>query len=180
MPRRASAKRYAQAVFEIALESGDTGKWREDLDVLAMSVRTREFYSFLNSPQVTASRKKELIDMTVAESISTTALKFLSLLTERKLVHIIPDIVDEYGRLLDSYNGIEHSEITSAIPLDSDQETSLTKLMTEIIQRQVRLSTIVDPKILGGFIARVGDRVIDGSVQAKLQKMHREIVEQVS
>ena len=180
MPRRASAKRYAQAVFQIALESDDTGKWREDLDVLAMSVRTGEFYVFLNSPQVTTSRKKELMDLTVAGSISTIALNFLSLLTERKLVHIIPDIVGEYGRLLDYHNGIEHSEIISAIPLDSDQETALAKLMTEIIQRQVRLSTTVDPKILGGFVARVGDRVIDGSVQSKLQKMHREIVDQVS
>ena len=180
MPRPASARRYARAVFQIALESGDLEGWREDLDTLAMGLQDRELSGLLNAPQVAASRKIDVIGQTLASSVGPTAVNLVSLLAVRRLVHIVPDIVDEYGHLLDAHNGIEWSEVVSAIPLDDGQEARLAELLTAAVAKQVRLSTFVDPQILGGFVARVGDRVIDGSVRARLQQMHREIVEQSS
>ena len=86
-------------------------------------------------------------------------------------------MADEYARLLDVHRDLERAEIVTAVPMDEAQIASATELLEQVVGKQVVVGNTVDRGILGGLVARVGDRVIDGSARTKLRDMRREIVE---
>jgi len=177
MPRVASPRRYARAVFQLAVENGQLDTWSEDLRVVAVALENAELAGLLDSPQVPASVKIDTVKQVLGDSVERLALNLVFLLAVRKLSHLVPGILDEYGRLVDAHGGIERAEVVSAVGLDDGQQSAILQVIEEIVGTEVRLASRVDPEILGGLIVRVGDRVIDGSVRARLRDMRRRIVE---
>ena len=178
MPRAPSPRRYAQAVFQIALERDELDIWYEDLGILAGALENREFLGLLDAPQASSADKQDIIRQALSDSVGTLPLNLVCLLASRNLAHLVPGILDEYSRLRDAYRGIERAEVVSAVLLASDQQERMAELLHGVVGKEIRLASIVEPQILGGVIARVGDRVIDGSLRAKLREMRRSIVEQ--
>ncbi len=175
MPRGGSPKRYALAVFQIALENDQLEHWREDLTFLASSFQDDEVVGVLDAPQVPASTKTNVVRESLGDSVSPLAVNLISILALKSLVHIIPDILDEYSLFLDAHGGVERAEVLSAIPLDDALEERIVELLEGIVGKTIRLASVVEPEILGGLVARVGDRVIDGSVRTKLAEMRKDL-----
>ena len=173
MPRAASPRRYSQAAFRIASESDGLETWREDLRVSAVALEDRDLSRFLNAPQVPAYQKIEAVRQTLGDTVGPLALNLISILAVRNIAHIIGGIVDEYERLLDAHTGIERGEVVSAVPLDEGQQAKVTGLLSGLVDKDVRLSRMVEPQILGGLIARIGDRLIDGSARTRLAEMRK-------
>ena len=113
MARGASARRYAQAVFAIALEQGEPDRWLDDLALLSDSVANEEFANFLDAPQITLAQKTNLIEETLGESVSRLALNLISLLASRSSARLLPGITEAYQEMLDAHNGVERAEIVS-------------------------------------------------------------------
>ena len=179
MASTASARRYAQAVFQIALERDALDAWSEDLRVLATGLENREFAELLDAPQVPVGTKVSMITDVLGDSVDGLARNLLAVLARRSLAHLLPDIADEFGSLVDEHNGIARGEVVSAVPLSEQQAEKVNDVLSNIVGRPLRLSVAVDPAIVGGVVARVGDRVIDGSVRTTLREMRRELVEQI-
>ena len=177
MPRAASARRYAQAVFELALENRELEKWFDDLTLLSDSVSNQEFLDFLSQPRVTSEEKIRVVRDALGDSVGPLALNLMSLLATKNIAHILPGITDQYQELLDAQQGIERAETVTAIPLDDDEQRRVTEMLSAMSGREVRLTTRVDAEILGGMIIRIGDRVMDGSTRSRLQAMRRELAE---
>ncbi|HBJ31838.1 MAG TPA: hypothetical protein DDY93_10805 [Dehalococcoidia bacterium] len=177
MPRAASARRYAQAVFELALENRELEKWFDDLTLLSDSVSNQEFLDFLSQPRVTSEEKIRVVRDALGDSVGPLALNLMSLLATKNIAHILPGITDQYQELLDAQQGIERAEAVTAIPLDDDVQRRITEMLSAVSGREVRLTTRVDVEILGGMIVRIGDRVMDGSTRSRLQAMRRELAE---
>jgi F-type H+-transporting ATPase subunit delta len=175
----ASARRYAQAVFQIALEKDELDGWLDDLSVLVQAVENEEFTEFLDAPQVPAARKVSVVKEALGDSVGPLALNLVSLLASRNVAHIMPGVVEQYQRLLDAHRGVERAEVVSAVPLDDQQKGSIAALLEKIVGKEVQLVSRVEPSTLGGFVARAGDRVIDSSVRTKLDRMRREFGERV-
>ena len=178
MPKGASARRYAQAAFELALEKDEFDTWSEDLGYLAGATENAEFSEFLDAPQVTVVQKVSLLDETVGGSISPLARNLVALLASRNSVHLLPKVAEAYQEMLDAHRGIERAEITSAVALSDEQQTRVENLLKEMVGKEIVLTVRIDPQILGGIVARVGDRVIDGSTRTKLEGLRRELVRQ--
>jgi F-type H+-transporting ATPase subunit delta len=177
MPRAASARRYAQAVFELALENRELEKWFDDLTLLSDSVSNQEFLDFLSQPRVTNEEKIRVVRDALGDSVGPLALNLMSLLATKNIAHILPGITDQYQELLDAQQGIERAEAVTAIPLDDDEQRRVTEMLSAMSGRDVRLTTRVDAEILGGMIIRIDDRVMDGSTRSRLQAMRRELAE---
>ena len=177
MPRAASARRYAQAVFELALENRELEKWFDDLTLLSDSVSNQEFLDFLSQPRVTSEEKIRVVRDALGDLVEPLALNLMSLLATKNIAHILPGITDRYQELLDAQQGIERAEAVTAIPLDDDVQRRITEMLSAVSGREVRLTTRVDVEILGGMIVRIGDRVMDGSTRSRLQAMRRELAE---
>jgi F-type H+-transporting ATPase subunit delta len=177
MPRPASARRYAQAVFQLAVEFDELERWLDDLTILADSVISSQFLDFMSQPRVPTAAKLEVIRESLGDSVGRLAVNLISLLATRNIADILPEIADQYRELLDSHQGIERAEVVSAVPLTDSQHHRAVDVLEGLSGHEVRLSTRVDPALLGGIIMRIGDRVVDGSTRSKLQAMRRELSE---
>ena len=177
MPAGASARRYAQAAFEIAVERGDTERWLDDLTQLADSAANADLRRTLAAPRIPFARKDAIIRESLGQTVAPLALNLMLLLTSRNLVHLLPSIADRFQELLDAHNGVSRAEAVSAVPLDDGQREKVERALADMYGGEVRLTSRVDPEILGGMVIRIGDRVLDGSARTRLQNMRRELAQ---
>ena len=174
MARKAYAKRYSQAVFEIALETKELDRWQSDLRKIVGIVGDAAFLALLESPKFHFADKARLLSERL-EGINPLALNLVLLLVTRGRLDIIGDIADEYQRLLDSYRGIEQAEVMTAIPLSDEDELKLAEHLGAIVGKKVVLKSEVDSRLIGGIVARIGDKLLDGSTRSKLVALRREL-----
>jgi F-type H+-transporting ATPase subunit delta len=172
MARRDYAKRYSQAIFEIALERKELDKWQADLSKIASLGDDATIVAWFESPKFPFDAKAKLLSERLGD-INPLALNLAYLLIARGRLSMAGDIADEYQRLLDSYNGIERAEVTTAVPLDDEDETRLAERLSAVIGKKVVLKPQVDSSLLGGFIARIGYRLLDGSTSSRLAALKR-------
>lgn len=181
MARTASSRRYAQAVFQIAREVDGIDVWLDDARVLSELIDgDQAAVEFLDAPQISEAKKLETIRQLLGDSVNPLAINLLGLLAARRLTHLMPDILSQFTDMVDQHRGVQWADVTTAVPLDDARLDEIAGLIGGIVGGNVRLRTYVEPTIIGGVIVRVGDRVIDGSVRAKMRNMEREIVEQMA
>jgi F-type H+-transporting ATPase subunit delta len=175
MPRKAYARRYAQAVFEMALEKKELEQWQSDLQKIAGAVSDANFLAALESPKIKIDDKTRLLSELLGD-INPLALNLVRLLIAKASISIIGNIAEEYQRLLDSYHGIEPAEVITAVPLDDKDMQKLTENLSDLVGKKVVLKSKVDPDVIGGIVARVGGKLLDGSTRSKLAALRRELV----
>jgi F-type H+-transporting ATPase subunit delta len=175
MPKKVYARRYAQAVFEIALERKEMEQWQSDLQKIVDAVGDDTFLAALESPKIKFDDKSRLLSQRLAD-ISPLALNLVRMLIARAGIGMIGDIADEYQRLLDSYHGIQAAEVITAVPLDDNDKQRLAENLSTLVGQKVVLKAEVDPDIIGGIVARVGGKLLDGSTHSKLVALRRELV----
>lgn len=176
MTYRASARRYAQAAFELALEADDLDGWLEDLQAIGSAVETESLGDALDSPQLTSDNKAALVDELFGDSLRPLTRNLLGLLASKNAARIAPDLANEFAAMVDAHRGVVRAEVVTAAPLDSEQSARLAGMLREVAGRDVVISSREDPGILGGVIARVGDKVIDGSTRTRLEGMRKRLV----
>lgn len=175
MARKAFARRYAQAIFELALEKKELERWQSDLPKIVNAVSEAALLTALESPKLKLDDKTRLLTERLG-GISPLALNLVRLLITRASIGMIGDIASEYQRLLDSYHGIEPAKVITAVSLDDKDVQKLTQNLSVLIGKKVVLKSEVDSKIIGGIVARVGGKLLDGSTRSKLAALRRELV----
>ena len=175
MARRVYARRYAQAVFNIALEREELDRWQSDLRKMASLGEDAAFIALLESPKLHFDDKARLLSERLGD-INPLALNLAYLLLTRGRLAMAGDIADEYQRLLDSYRGIERAEVITAILLNDEDKLRLAEYLGAVVGKKVVLKPEVDSSLIGGFIARIGGKLIDGSTRSKLDALKRELV----
>jgi len=172
--RRIYAKRFAQAVFKIALERKELDRWQSDLIKIASLGKDATLVSLLQDPRLHFDTKAKLLSQQLGD-INPLALNLVYLLVTRGRLNMVGDIADEFQRLLDSYRGIEQAEVITAIPLDDEDKQRLAEHLGAIVGKKVVLKPEVEPKLIGGIVARVGDKLLDGSTRSKLAALREEL-----
>lgn len=171
------ARRYSQAIFRMALENKEINRWQSDLRKAASLMRDQALFARIADPKVTAEDKTRLLSQRLGE-VNPLVIKLVLMLGSKSRLALIDDIADEYQTLVDSYRGVEGTEIaevTTAVPLEDEYQLKLAQRITEIIGKPVVLKPKIDPKIIGGVIIRVGDKLIDGSVRTKLAALRKDL-----
>jgi len=174
--RVASAKRHAQAVFQLALDSNEVELWRSQLKTIAVTLGDPHLATILENPRIHLSDKVQLISKCLPE-LNELALNFAYLLVAKQRLSILDQIVAEYERMADAHQGLEHAEVTAAIPLDEEDKEKLARRLATMTGKQIVLAADVDPAIIGGFVARVGDKLIDGSTRSRLEALKQKLVQ---
>ncbi len=174
MASRASSKRYAQAAFEIASETGELERWQSDLERMVKTVKDEDIRAFLESPKVHFEAKSKLLSAHIKE-INPLVRNLVLMLISRGRLDIIGEIADEYRRLWKSSQGIEVAEVTTAVPLAREDEQRLAKQLRRVLGKKIEIKSDINPGIIGGFTARIGDRLLDGSVRGKLAALKKEL-----
>ena len=173
MARNISTRRYAQAIFQIAIERDSLETWLQDLAILSEASINTEFASVINSPTIPTNQKKNFIQSTLSDSVSSLAINLVMLLGLNSNFESVPEITEYFQKMMDSNSGIEKAEIISAVKLSNVDEENISRMIKSLANKDIQLTNTVDEKILGGFIARVGDKILDGSTKSKLSAMRK-------
>ena len=176
MPRRPSAKRYALALYQLAQEKGEVDRWQTDLQAIDEALQEREFAAFLDMPKIRVSQKMNVIREGLPE-LDPLVSNLLGLLISRRMVDTLPSVREEYGKLVDQQHGREQAHVVSAVPLEAGHRDRLTRYLGELIGKEIELTATVDTSIVAGLVARVGDRLIDGSARTRLQDLKKSLAE---
>ena len=174
MAKRDSApRRYAEAAFQIATRDDSIAAWRRDLD-LAVTSMNDELMGVLANPAVPLDQRLTTADA-VFRGLSQPVRNLILLLVRRGRIEQLQRVVDEFVRLDEIRQNITRATATSALPLTDLEVKALTARLEQMTGGRVALATNVDESLLGGLIVRIGDRLIDGSVRGRLERLRQRL-----
>jgi F-type H+-transporting ATPase subunit delta len=174
MRTEAAAKRYAQAAFAVALEQGDPRRWLGDLGSLSDLVAQPEAAALLSSDRVPATEKDRLLEAGLPGA-APAVLNLARLLIAKRRIGLAEQVREEFSNLLDEHEGRARAVVITAVPLDDQQRTQVAERLGIITGKTVSVQEAVDPDILGGLVARVGDTLIDGSTRSRLVALKKNL-----
>ena len=128
MPITTSVKRYAQAVFEIALESNKLKEWQSNLGKIAQLTRDTEFAALAENPKIPPELKEKLV-REILGKINPMALNLVYLLIAKGTLKDAGQLADEYERLLNDHYGIKSAEVITAVALDNTEREKAYKML---------------------------------------------------
>ena len=182
MAQQLSGQRYAQAIFDLALENNEVEQWGQDLAVVSEAFQDSDFAALMKHADMSAADKRAATGSVLA-GVNTMVRNLVDLLVSKGSVDSIADVYTSYTELLDQHLGRQRVEVTTAIALDEAEANRITSFVSELVRREVVLTTKVDESILGGLVIQIGDRLLDGSTKARLDglknRLHTEIASTV-
>jgi len=163
---------YASALFEVARAEGDLDEVEDELFRFARALEASdELRNALTDELVPAERRQAIVEDILGKKASTTTTALVSFVVGagrgRDLPAIIAKLVDRAAAEKDR----ALAEVRSAIPLTDDQQRRLAAALANATGKQVEVKVVVDPSVLGGAVATVGDAVIDGTVRTRLDQI---------
>jgi F-type H+-transporting ATPase subunit delta len=177
MARRSStARRYAEAAFEIAMRDETLERWRAELDIAVGLAGDRRALAVLANPSISVERRAAALQEVVADRVSQPVLNLLQVMLRRGRIEDLSRVATEFRRLDDERQGIVHATVTSATELTQDEISELTARLERSIGGRIALEVEVDPSLLGGLVVRVGDRMMDGSVRGRLERLRNQLL----
>jgi len=179
VPASASAKRYAAAAFAVAADGGDPAfdAWLNTLTSLARIMQMPSARVVFLSPAIPSEQKRAALDRLLPDA-PPTVRNFLHIIADRDRLDEVSGIADSLRDLINDRRGIITAEVTTAVPLDAEMERLVAERLATYLNRppeKVVIRTRVDPTIIGGVIARVGDRLIDDSVRGRLDRLRQSL-----
>lgn len=174
----AVAKRYAEALFQVALELGRI----QEIDAQAQQIEPlfddRETRDFFTSPQIPAHIKKQAIEASLAGRVDQPLLNLIKLLIDKNRISQLPQVMRYFDTLTDQRLGVEEATVVSAVPLSTAQLAAIVDQAKRFSSyNALRVKTEVDGGILGGVKVRLGDHlVLDGTVSERLSQLKRRLL----
>ncbi|WP_144551637.1 F0F1 ATP synthase subunit delta [Bacillus sp. X1(2014)] len=171
------AKRYALALLNIAKETNSLGVIEEELRVVKEVVQYNpELKAILNSSKLSLAKKKEIIKTAFA-SVNVNVLNTLLILIDRHREDQIIDLADEFLELANEEMGVAEAEVYSTRALtDAEREAISSVFAAKIGKKSLKIENIVDSNLLGGIRLRIGNRIYDGSLRGKLDRLERKLL----
>lgn len=180
MLKGAIARRYAGAIFDIGLKQNTLDQTLADMQEIAKLFSIRKLAYLLREPNIPAERKEKAIRQGLASKVLPTSLNLALLVVQRGLVELMPNMARELKQLVLDYKNEAIAEVTTATQMDKTQRSQVQHALERMTGKKIQLETRVQPNILGGVVARVGDQVIDGSVERRLKLLQQQLLTDVS
>ena len=174
---QAAARVYAEALFDIGIESGTIGVVYDDLHAAfdALNGLDADLRVFFTLPQFRREDKRRILDLAFEGKVSRSVLGLLHVLVEKRRETLLDNIVEEFDHHRDVHEDRVQARVVSAKKLDDDLLEALRTALEQRTQKSVVLTEMVDPEVLGGLQVKVGDRVLDGTLRRSLQDMRRNL-----
>jgi len=170
------ARRYAQAIQELALQHNNLDQWRADLQTLAGVWGETPVALQLDDPTRGPPRRMEEARSLLQGRVNPLAVNLVLLLVQHGRAGLVPVIARQFERIEREREGRVTAQVTSAIPLTDAQRASLREQLSRRTGKTVDLEDRVDPTIMGGLVVRVGDELIDASIAGRLRGIQSQLI----
>jgi len=169
------ARPYAQAVFERAVETEKLDLWSDMLGLLGSAVKDPALSGLLANPKLTTEQKTELMLEIGGGHLNDEGQNLVKLLADNGRLGVIAEIAAAYEQRKAEHEGTVDVLVTTAFELKPAQEEQLSNALKAKLGREIRITSDIDPELIGGFRLRAGDMVIDGSVSGQLSQLAQEL-----
>lgn len=172
------SKTYGEALFELALEEHKTDAFLEEIIQLQQIFQDNpEFRELMNHPKITKEEKLQIAEKVFKGKISDELTGFLELIITKDRYRELDAIFAYFVRQVKEEKGIGIAYVTTAVPLKEEQKKQVEERLLETTRYQkMEMHFQEDKALIGGMIVRIGDRVVDSSIQTKLQKLQRQLM----
>jgi len=167
--------RYSRALFLSALEKKILDKVNQDMIFILEICKIAETKEFLLSPIIIPSKKQAIFHNILGDNVEKITLSLIDLIVKNGRESFIPAIARNFIHETKKYKGITESVLTTAVKVDYKIKKQIIDLISGVFKTQVELKETIDPEIIGGFILRIDDNYIDGSLKNKLRKIKKEL-----
>lgn len=174
--RKSAARRYAEAAFAVAVRDDVVEAWRRELETAAAVVAEERIGRALANPAIPLETRMATAEATFGRLVGPKVLNLIRLMLRRGRIQELPRLAAEFRRLDDERQGITRASVTSTLPLEADEVRALEERLAGASGRRVDLDLKVDPSLLGGLVVRLGDRLVDGSVRGRLERLRNRLV----
>lgn len=168
-----SARRYAEAVLDIAVAEGAVDRYRASLDRLRSAVDARSLRRLADPSVPIGRRLAALAGAAAGEPAPIRGL--LRLLVERDRIALLPRIAEAFGDLVDARANIAKALVTTAVVVDDDARDRMVRQLERATGRTIKAEFAVDPALLGGATVQVGDHLVDASLRTRLETLRRQL-----
>lgn len=167
------SRRYAKALFSLALESGRVETWTESLHSFRDAIRgAPDLRDVFANPVYSREQRRAIVQgLAGALALDAEVANLLGLMSDRRRLDQIEGVVATFEALADAHLGRIRAKVISAVPLEAAAVQALGDKLSRATSRQVLLERAIDPSLLGGAVAQVGNIVYDGSVRTQLEDM---------
>lgn len=171
------ANRYANALFELALESGKLDLIEDEVRLVIETLNSDEnFIAVLNHPQITGKEKNDILESAFKGKISDEIMGLFSVVMRKNREAEISDILNAFIKKAEDHKGIETAFVTSAAPLSEQQISSIKDKLSQNLNKQIYIQADVDESLLGGIRVRVAGHVVDGSIKKQLDDLKKQLL----
>ncbi|OQW93202.1 MAG: hypothetical protein BWK79_12390 [Beggiatoa sp. IS2] len=165
------ARPYANAVFELAKASGEFDQWFADLNFLSTVVQDSTMKSVIANHRVDKAALTRIMLDICDTQVSDTAKNLVKLLMDNGKLRVLPQIATQYEKLQADHRGYAKVEIISAYPVNPLQQAEIETALQRRLSKAVEITISIDASLMGGWLIRTGDQVIDLSVRGRLQQL---------
>jgi F-type H+-transporting ATPase subunit delta len=174
--RTTSARRYAEAAFELAASGDAHERWAGELELAAGLLGDERVSRVLDNPSIPLREREELVVKLLDRRVGKPVVNLVRLLARQGRAELLPAISREFQRLLNEKRGVIEAVVTSAKPLAPDDQEAVRKQVEKMTGQKVELETQVDNSLIGGLTVRVGDRLFDASIRGRLERLRHELI----
>jgi F-type H+-transporting ATPase subunit delta len=171
------ARSYAEALFELAQADDAAELYAAELGQIVQLIESEaDFRLFLETPRVELWEKKRVLREVLEGKIPERLLRFLLVVVDKRRQRVLPEIAVEFNKLVDQQLGRLQVDVTMAEEPDAKARASIKKHLDTLFGVEVLPRFNTDPRIIGGVVVRVGDRIMDGSIRYRLQGLRRSLL----
>lgn len=169
------ANRYAKALYDFSIERGDLEQVYQDvLLIIGLLKVNRELNQALESPVIPHTKKSKIFKAIFENTLCPTTFGFIKLVLEKKREPALYTIAQEFVKLYYKFHNIKIADFVTAQPVEQSVQDKLVSLLEEKTGSRIILKSVIMPKLIGGFIIKIGDFIYDASILKEINMLKRE------
>ena len=172
------AIRYAQSFLDTSIEKNILANVSEDFEIIYNTIdKSDELYRAIKSPIIKGETKKLILFEIFGKIVSKDSMEFLNFIIDKGREEILPEILEKFDFLKDEHDGVVKVGVTTAFDFSKEQRAQIQQKFESFLKKKTRLSYNVDPNLIGGFIAKVGDTIYNASMFHQLGLLKKQLLQ---
>jgi len=167
---------YAEALFNVLRAEEELDRVEDELFRFGKLVESNnELRQVLADKSIDRAQRTKVLEELLEDKVSPHTLGLLTFIVNQGRGRQLPQILEELSSLAAAARNSVVAEVRTAVPLDDSQREELARVLSEATGKQVQVKTIIDPSVIGGVVAKVGDTVIDGTIRHRVEQLREQV-----
>jgi len=172
-----AASRYAKSLIELSQEKGQLDAVYADMELISNTIEeSHELKLLLKSPIVKGDKKFNVLNKVFTGQTGEITSKFVTILTKKKREELLQLIANDFIAQYKTMKGLVVANVTTAVALNDETKANVLALIKKHVEGEVELVETINPDLIGGFVVRIGDKMIDASILKKINDLKKELL----